>query len=79
MLGIIGSSANNAKISDGSQPGDLLATGQNSFGSTSSNFKTTINLDPLVKLLDSSFKSLQKTLMSSLNMSQITGLPNLKI
>jgi hypothetical protein len=74
LLGVIDSSASFAKFSGGSQPGDLLATGQNSFGGTSSDFKVTLNLDPLVKDLNAQLKSVQKTLLSTMNLSQLSSL-----
>jgi len=79
LLGIIDSSASVAKLSGGSQPGDLLATGLNSFGQTSSDFKVTLNLDPLVKIINAQLKSVQKTMMSSLNLNALTTLPPLQI
>ena len=79
LLGIIDSSASFAKLCGGSQPGDLLATGQNSFGQTSSDFNVTLNLDPLVKIINAQLKSVQKTMMSSLNLSALTTLPPLQI
>jgi hypothetical protein len=74
LLGVIDSSASFAKFSGGSQPGDLLATGQNSFGGTSSDFKVTLNLDPLVKDLNAQLKSVQKTLLSTMNLNQLSSL-----
>jgi hypothetical protein len=74
LLGIIDSSASYAKLSGGSQPGDLLATGQNSFGGISSDFTVTLNLNPLVKTLNAELKSLQTTLLSTVNLSQLSSL-----
>jgi hypothetical protein len=79
LLGIIDSHARFAKLCGGSQPGDLLATGQNSFCQTSSDFNVTLNLDPLVKIINTQLKSVQKTMMSSLNLSALTTLPPLQI
>lgn len=74
MLGVLGSSASQAKFSNGAQPGDLLAAGGNSFDHTSSNFNVVLNLDPLVKLLNQQFKSVQKSMLSSMNLSDFSSL-----
>jgi hypothetical protein len=74
MLGVIGCSASLAKLSNGAQPGDLLAAGGNSFDHTSSNFNVVLNLDPLVKLLNQQFKSIQKSMLSSMNLSDFSSL-----
>ncbi|HZZ27593.1 MAG TPA: hypothetical protein VFE46_06250 [Pirellulales bacterium] len=67
LLGVISCSADSAKICGGAQAGNVLATGGNKFGSCSSDFKLTLKMDPIVKSLDATFKTVQKTVLTALS------------
>jgi hypothetical protein len=77
MLGVIDSSAGFAKFYSGGQKSDILGTGGNTFGGTNSDFKINLNLNPLVKSLNASFKSVQKSVVSAL--SGFAGFPTFKV
>jgi hypothetical protein len=57
ILGIVKSSASVAKVTGGSGNGELYLTAQNTFGSSTSDFKIKLKIDALVKPLASWIKN----------------------
>jgi hypothetical protein len=77
LLGVVKSSAPNAKIYGGKDAGDVYLTAQNHFDSQKTDFKITVKIDPLVQALSSWAKSLKS--MGSPVINSLGAFPDLKI